>query len=414
MNRFAVTFIVLAATGGCLGVDQDPMTEYESPRRTPTTQPWAGGQSGWRGSDGRPVQTAGVSSYGNTYTSQTTSASSSGTSALKVPAISTAGSTTKTTAAKTAVKSSHSIDSDLDVNSPLTKATYTVVPAVKTKREESHSSESSATKSTKTDLPIVPAKSFTTEAKAPPINLGVLRLLNSKSITFHYEVKDPGTTGVGDMELWGTKDMRSWKKYEITSRKPGAIVVDVKEEGLYGFTMIARGKAEAAKNQPPQAGDAPQVWVAVDLTKPTVELTGADLNISSATPALVVRWSAKDTNFGPKPVTLFYAERLDGPWSPIAANMANTGRYDWTMPACVPGKVFVRVQATDMMGNIGMAQSAELHIPGRPTIARHGEPTNIEPPRLVSVPTQPLESAVRPIAATVTNPAVSILSVEGN
>jgi hypothetical protein len=407
MNRFAVTFVVLAATGGCLGVNDDPLSEYESPRRGSSTQPWANNQSSWRGSDGRPVQTAGVSSYGSTYSGPSTSASR--TAVAKAPAASTDGSTTKTTAAKTSTKSSRPADSDIDVNSPLTKATYTVVPAVKTTHDDS-----SEAISTKAEGPSLGTKYYAPEAKSPPVNLGVLRLLNSKSITFHYEVKDAGTSGVGDMELWGTKDMRSWRKYEIASKKPGAVVVDVKEEGLYGFTMIARGKGELTKNQPPQAGDAPQVWVAVDLTKPVVELTGADLNISSATPALVIRWSAKDTNFGPKPVTLFYAERLEGPWSPIAANMANSGRYDWSMPACVPGKVYVRVQAADMMGNTGMAQSSVLHIPGRSTVARRFETTTTEPPRLVSVPTQALESAVRPIAATVTTPAVSILSVEGN
>jgi hypothetical protein len=239
-------------------------------------------------------------------------------------------------------------------------------------------------------------------------------LLNSKHITFHYEVKDPASSGVSGLELWGTTDMRSWKKFDIVTRTPSSLVVDVKDEGLYGFTMIARGKGELTKNQPPQAGEPPQVWVAVDLTKPVVQLLGAELNIMAQTPALVIRWSAKDQHFGPRPITLLYAERLEGPWSPVAANVENSGRYDWIMPSCVPANVFVRVQATDMMGNASMAQSTTLHIPGRSVSgAVRGEPKLAEPPHLGSVlPAAPYETNLRPVAAVVPNPAVSIVSVD--
>jgi hypothetical protein len=241
-----------------------------------------------------------------------------------------------------------------------------------------------------------------------------LRLLNSKRITFHYEVKDPAAAGVGDLELWGTTDSKSWKKYDIVTRTPKSIVVNVKDEGLYGFSMIARGKGELTKNQPPQPGEPPQVWVAVDLTKPDVQLLGAEMNVMSKTPALVVRWSAKDRNLGPRPIALLYAEKLEGPWSAISANIENSGRYEWSMPPCVPPTLYVRVQATDMMGNVGMAQTATLHIPGRPMMstAVRSEPTLAEPPALKSVPMPVVEPQLKPVAATVPNPAVSILSVD--
>jgi len=253
------------------------------------------------------------------------------------------------------------------------------------------------------------------EAKSPPVNLGVLRLLNSKRITFHYEVKDPASAGVAGLEMWGTTDTRSWKKYDIVKRSPSSLVVSVKDEGLYGFSMIARGKGELAKDQPPLAGEAPQVWVAVDLTKPMVQLLGAELNIMSKQPALVIRWNAKDRNFGPRPITLLYAERMEGPWTPFAANVENSGRYEWAMPACVPSTVFVRVQAVDLMGNTGMAQTNTLHIPGRSSISTvRGEPTLADPPKLANIlpPPPSCDSQLRPVAATVANPAVSILSVE--
>ena len=252
------------------------------------------------------------------------------------------------------------------------------------------------------------------EAKSHPVNLGVLRLLNTKRINFHYEVKDPASAGVAGLEMWGTTDTRSWKKYDIVKRSASSLVVDVKEEGLYGFSMIARGKDELAKNQPPQPGEPPQVWVAVDLTKPVVQLLGAELNIMAKAPALVIRWNAKDRNFGPRPITLLYAERLEGPWTPVAANVENNGRYEWCMPACVPSSVFVRVQAVDLMGNTGMAQTTTLHIPGRAgTSTVFNEPKLADPPKLGNtLPPPPCESNLRPVSATVINPAVSILSVD--
>jgi hypothetical protein len=207
--------------------------------------------------------------------------------------------------------------------------------------------------------------SRTASTKPIPISLGMLQLFNSKRIAFNYEVKDPASTGVAGIELWGTTDSHTWKRYDIVSRTAHSVMVDVKDEGLYGFTMIARGKNDTAKNQPPQPGEAPQIWVAVDMTKPVVQVLGAELNVAASRPSLVVRWSAKDPHMGPRPVSLFYADRPEGPWLPIAANVENNGRYEWNMPSWVPATVYIRVQATDMMGNVGTAQTTTLHLPGR-------------------------------------------------
>jgi hypothetical protein len=142
-----------------------------------------------------------------------------------------------------------------------------------------------------------------------------------------------------------------------------------------------------------------------------VQLLGAELNVLSPTPTLVIRWTAKDRNLGPRPITLLYAERLEGPWSPLAANAENSGRHEWVLPAWVPRSVYVRVQATDLMGNVGMAQTTILHLPCRRAAALR-EPTRAEPPRLSAVPSSPALERIRPAAPTVANPAVSILSVD--
>ncbi len=202
------------------------------------------------------------------------------------------------------------------------------------------------------------------EEETPPVNLGMLRLTNSKRITFRYEIKDAAPAGAAGLEIWGTTDMHTWKKYDTKAQSPSSLAVEVKDEGLYGFTMIARGKDDSPKSQPPSS-EPPQVWVAVDLTKPIVQLLGADVNAQAKKPSLVVRWSAKDRNFGARPITLLYAEHPEGPWRPLAANLENNGRYEGSLPPSLDATLYVRVQAVDLMGNVGMAQTTALHLPSQ-------------------------------------------------
>jgi hypothetical protein len=209
------------------------------------------------------------------------------------------------------------------------------------------------------------------QEESPPVTLGILRLTNSKRLTFHYESSDAAPAGAANLEIWGTTDMRTWKKYEAMSHSPSSLAVEVQDEGLYGFTMIARSKDQPATEQPP-AGEPPQVLVAVDLTKPAVQLLDAEMNIQTQTPGLVVRWDAKDRNFGPQPITVLYAERPDGPWRPLAANLENSGRYQGLLPPHLADKVYVRVQAADLMGNIGMSKTTVLHLPSQSANTKTG------------------------------------------
>ena len=44
---------------------------------------------------------------------------------------------------------------------------------------------------------------------------------------------------------------------------------------------------------------------------------------------------------------------------PIAANLENTERYVWQLPSNPPPRFYIRVEANDQAGNLGMAQSGE-------------------------------------------------------
>src|SRR5262249_31386977 len=158
----------------------------------------------------------------------------------------------------------------------------------------------------------------------------------------NYEVKDVGPSGVSGVELWYTQDgSKTWKKRDVPPQTQPPYIIEVNDEGLYGFTLLAKNGIGLSKD-PPQAGDLPQVWVEVDLTKPVVHLSAVNARCSGKSQCVVIHWTAADKNLGPRPITLSYALKPEGPWNPIATNLENTGRYEWPLPADVPCRFLIR------------------------------------------------------------------------
>jgi hypothetical protein len=193
------------------------------------------------------------------------------------------------------------------------------------------------------------------DSKSSPSGSPALRLVNTKRFTLTYAVQDNATGGL-TIDLWETRDGKTWKKCDNVQQQPGACQIEVRDEGVFGYTMVARPQSDRGSTQP-KPGDVPQVWVTVDATRPVVSLTGVELNLASKAPNLIVRWTAKDRNFGPRPITLSCAERPEGPWVPLATNVENSGRYECAIPANLPKRALLRVEAVDLVGNTGSAQT---------------------------------------------------------
>jgi hypothetical protein len=205
-------------------------------------------------------------------------------------------------------------------------------------------------------------------------------LVNSKRISLNYGLKDLGPSRVSLVELWITRDGRNWQKYkedtnvqfkedanaQANSIGQASLIVEVNDEGLYGFTLVARSGVGLGE-RPPQVGDPPQVWVEVDLTKPVVRILNIEPPRTIDDRNLTITWSATDKNFDQKPITLSYIEPRgntgeqpvpgDGPWTTIVKDLENTGRYVWTMPQGVPFRMYFKVEATDRAGNVGEAKT---------------------------------------------------------
>jgi hypothetical protein len=182
------------------------------------------------------------------------------------------------------------------------------------------------------------------------------RWVNSKRINLNYEIKEQGPSGVSAVELWFTRDGRSWEKYSEEAKPEPPFVFDVHDEGVYGFTIVVRSGVGLSE-RPPRSGDPPQIWVEVDLAKPVVQWMNVDVGRGPDSGKVFITWKATDKNLGREPITLSYAKDAQGPWTQIAANVENTGRYEWQMPAGVPYKFLVRLDATDKAGNVGTAQT---------------------------------------------------------
>ncbi|MBI1915510.1 MAG: hypothetical protein HYS12_12360 [Planctomycetes bacterium] len=195
------------------------------------------------------------------------------------------------------------------------------------------------------------------QTSLPPGSPAV-RMVNTKRIVLNYHVTDVGPSGLSGVDLWYTRDGQVWQKDEGTGRSGPPYVFEVPEEGMYGFTLIAKSGLGLGK-KPPQRGDLPQVWVEVDQTKPAVTLLDVQHGVGAKAREITITWSATDRNLARRPITLAYAESAEGSWTPLAANIENSGRYVWTMPASAPASFFVRVEAVDLVGNVGSAQSTK-------------------------------------------------------
>jgi hypothetical protein len=206
------------------------------------------------------------------------------------------------------------------------------------------------------------------ERQAPrrtPRPEGIVRMVNSKEFTLSYNVKDVGRSNLSVVDIWYTQDGNNWQKYRRqrcseagNGQPPYSVTLKVAEEGLYGFTLVVHSGV-GFSIAPPQVGDKPQVWVEVDVTKPDVQLGAITVGQGRDEGKLTVTWRARDKNLAAQSITLSYADKPDGPWTPFAEKLENTGRYVWQMPSDLPYEFLVRAEAMDKAGNVGTAITAE-------------------------------------------------------
>jgi hypothetical protein len=210
-----------------------------------------------------------------------------------------------------------------------------------------------------TSAPSLPAKPTSIEkhAEEPTAPIGPpVHLVNDRSIRINGKLRDVGPSGVSAVELWLTRDGQQWKKERTLPAQP-PFVFDVPEDGRYGITLLPRSGAGMSR-QSPAPGEAPQIWVEVDTVRPVVKMGPIKALPGEQGRDAVITWLAEDRNLGPHPIRLSYAEKPEGPWRTITET-ENTGSFRWHMPEQMPARVFIRVEATDSAGNVGVACANE-------------------------------------------------------
>jgi hypothetical protein len=210
-------------------------------------------------------------------------------------------------------------------------------------------------------------------------NLGgyspAVEITNKKVMKIDFEVAKFGPSGLGGVDVWMTTDNGQTWELSKGDHKPilpnpgeargantplqGSVQVSLPREGVvYGISLRVKSRAGLGK-APPQPGEPPEMRVELDTTLPEAKLYGPEPD-GSRSDALNMRWEATDKNLAANPITLEWAPQRTGPWYFIgAAELPNTGKYSWQVPADVPPSVFLRLTVRDAAGNTAVAQTQE-------------------------------------------------------
>jgi len=184
-------------------------------------------------------------------------------------------------------------------------------------------------------------------------------MINSRLFELEYEIEAVGPSGVNRVELWGTRDGgQTWRSFVLDDDNRSPMLVSVDKEGIYGFRVSVTSGAGLG-GQPPEQGTLPEIFIGVDLTKPSAQITAVDQGVAEESGNLVISWKAADWRLAQRPVSLLFSPTPGGPWNVIAAGLENTGRYAWPVDHRLPERLYLRLEVRDEAGNIGVFETAE-------------------------------------------------------
>jgi hypothetical protein len=229
-----------------------------------------------------------------------------------------------------------------------------------------------------------------TRADLPPI-----QHVRDAQVSIDFAVEQQGPSGVKKIEVYMTQDDgETWRPWTETYDVNSPLQVQLPQapyEGTFGFKLVAYSGVLQSFG-PPQRGDAPDVRLHVDRTPPKVDLYPLEPDPAQVN-AVLVRYKAIDSNLLPNGISLYWAPQQTGPWSPIQVGVGRPlpGYQDlqecsWALPPNLPNRVYLRVTARDLAGNVGEfitrdPVTVDLHKPVvRFKGINAGKPAGIAPP----------------------------------
>lgn len=176
----------------------------------------------------------------------------------------------------------------------------------------------------------------------------------SQTFSLDYSVEALGGNALSEVELWGSEDNgRTWEKWGSDPDRVSPFDVKVGNDGLFGFRMVLVGTGGTVLGHPKPGEDA-DAWIRVDTEAPACRITRAIYGVGSEAGMLVIDYTCTDADLADESLSLSWSSTPDGPWTVAASNMKNTGLYLWKAEAALPSRVYLKLEAVDKSGNVGV------------------------------------------------------------
>ncbi len=186
-----------------------------------------------------------------------------------------------------------------------------------------------------------------------------LQMISTKRFRLDYAINAIDPSGVAKVDLWMTRDNgREWTLWGSDPDSVSPFPVQVNDEGRYGFRVVIHSK-DGLTGQGPSRGDPPDMYVHVDSQPPLAKITSVPYGRGNEAGRLVVNWSVSDPFISLRPIRLSYSRGATGPWTVIEDGLRNVGRYVWKVEPNVPERIFLKIEATDQAGNVGVHQLSQ-------------------------------------------------------
>lgn len=188
----------------------------------------------------------------------------------------------------------------------------------------------------------------TRESKAP------IQIIGSKRFRLNYGIDSIDPSGVARVDLWLTRDDgKTWQAWGSDPDNQSPFPVEVRQEGRFGFRIVVHSK-DGLTGQGPASGDDPDMWILVDTQSPLARITSVPYGRGNEAGRLVVNYSVSDKFLTLRPIVLAYSSNPQGPWDVIGEGLRNEGRFVWKPTPDVPDRIFLRIDALDKAGNVGV------------------------------------------------------------
>jgi hypothetical protein len=181
------------------------------------------------------------------------------------------------------------------------------------------------------------------------------------------QIPTPKVADLARTELWyrsyDGKGWGGWQKHGVTF-DAGTPIMWTPPEGIWQIYLRVIKTSNLAtpepQNDPPEPKlsktfiiDRTVPTAAIEFPAPKEKLRGGD--------KYTVKWSASDPYLRSAPVTLLWSRDGDK-WEVIAANIANKGSYDWTVPIDMTVNGQLKIEVTDKADNVGSAVNTAIMV----------------------------------------------------